>query len=153
MSLACCRATLLTGRSHLLPTSTIGTWHTSTVEHSHWSRSIEMLLRPLCYKETAQGNQGHQGHYLPFAVSLWHKHKGGIHHRKVSTLRTRLLHLLRPLYQLTPLWKLVQTLGVVDVKNKEESVPFIDGLDPEYAVLLLAGSVVDVQQTDLLVNN
>ena len=70
----------------------------------------------------------------------------------VSTLRTHLLLLLQPPYQLPPLCK-PQNLGVVDVKHKEESLPLLYGLVPHHVELLLAGSVEDIQQTNFLVNN
>ena len=68
----------------------------SRVEHSHWSRSVQILCSDwsglkwcfassLMPSRTAQGNQStYWEHFLPFAESLWHK--GGFQAQKESII-------------------------------------------------------------------
>ena len=68
------------------------------------------------------------------------------HHRN-------LLSILHPLYLFPILGDVLETLGVVDSEDDEEALPGPHVLVPHGAVLLLACSVEDVQQTSLSVNN
>ena len=61
--------------------------HLHTHSRYYWDHGVATTAL-LCHKDTAEGNQSpHKGHFLPFAVSLWHK--GGFHTRKGSIIDYR----------------------------------------------------------------